>query len=681
MNDRDRKGEHSAGEAGGAGVPGIQIPSGQDLVRQKPGAAAFNTLFNLSLDMVCIADIARATFVLVNPSFSRELGYSEQELTGRPFLDFIHPEDVGPTLDALKEKLAKGETVLQFENRYICKDGSVRWLSWVSTPAPEEGLAYAIARDVTGQREDRERLRQSEEKFRTIFDSINECIFVHDARTGAVLDVNERVCETYGYTREEVLGLDVGRMSSGIAPYDADHAYARIRSALLGIPQHFEWHARRKDGGLFWVEVSLRAARMGDQDRVLVTARDISDRKQVQDEILREKAFTEALMNSVPGLLYMYDEQGRLVRWNRKHEELTGYTSEELSGMTLQDWYKDDPGEIAKIQAAVEKIAVDGYSEAEGNLRNKDGSKRLYYFTGVPLVLEGRNYFTGIGIDFTENKRMRELMVQTEKMLSVGGLAAGMAHEINNPLGGILQNVQVMKRRLTEDIEANALAAQESGCSFEAVRSFMEKREILASLDCIREAGCRAARIVGSMLEFARKNDARTTGADIAVLLDQAVELAGQDYDLRKKYDFRLIRIEREYDPGVPLVECAAGELEQVVLNLLRNAAQAASGWPGNEFRPVIRLKTALEDDMVRIEVIDNGPGMDEQTRKRVFEPFFTTKPVGVGTGLGLSVSYFIVTSNHQGIIEVESSPGKGSRFIVRLPLKQARACGECCPA
>jgi len=166
----------------------------------------------------------------------------------------------------------------------------------------------------------------------------------------------------------------------------------------------------------------------------------------------------------------------------------------------------------------------------------------------------------------------------------------------------------------------------------------------------------------------------------MAALLDRAVELAGQDYDLKKNYDFRQIKIEREYDPSLPQVECAANEIEQVILNLLRNAAQAAYGWHGNGLKPVIRLRTSLEGDMARIEVADNGPGMEEDVRKRVFEPFFTTKPVGVGTGLGLSVSYFIVTSNHRGLIEVESSPGKGACFTVRLPLRQA-ARGENGPA
>ena len=518
---------------------------------------------------------------------------------------------------------------------------------------------------------DAQLLRQNEDTFRTIFDSINECIFVHGVETGEILDVNRRACETYGYAREEMLRLSVGDLSSGLAPYDGSHAFILIRRALEGVPQRVEWQARKQDGGLFWVEVSIRLARIGGVDKVLVSARDISDRKMAQDAILREKAFNDALMDSIPGLIYLYDDQGRLVRWNKKHEELTGYTSEELAGMNLLDWYKDDPAEQEKIRKAVERIAVDGYSEAEGNLRNKDGSKRLYFFTGVPLSLEGRDYFTGIGIDITEHKRMRELMVQTEKMMSVGGLAAGMAHEINNPLSGILQNVQVVMRRLTEEAPTNVQAARESGCTLDAIRCYMEKREIPESMECIRDAGRRAARTVSSMLEFSRRSEGEFSFVEISGVLDCAVTLACQDYDLKKRYDFRQVRIVRDYDPGVPSVACRVTEIEQVVLNLLRNAAQAMFGWRRDGFEPMITLRTALERGMVRIEVADNGPGMTEDTRKRVFEPFFTTKMVGSGTGLGLSVSYFIIISNHGGSMEVESSPGQGARFILRLPLEQ----------
>jgi signal transduction histidine kinase len=170
------------------------------------------------------------------------------------------------------------------------------------------------------------------------------------------------------------------------------------------------------------------------------------------------------------------------------------------------------------------------------------------------------------------------------------------------------------------------------------------------------------------MLAYSRRGELTFSPTDIGALLDTSIRLATSDYDLKKEYDFKKIVIERDYDPALPEVLCDKTEIEQVIINLLRNAAQAMAGHPPPHH---ITLRTAVHAKRVRIEVIDNGPGMDERTRRRVFEPFFTTKDVGIGTGLGLSVSYFIVTEQHKGAMSVESSPGHGARFIIELPLER----------
>ncbi len=170
------------------------------------------------------------------------------------------------------------------------------------------------------------------------------------------------------------------------------------------------------------------------------------------------------------------------------------------------------------------------------------------------------------------------------------------------------------------------------------------------------------------MLLFSRKSESRMAPANLVELMETAVELAGKDYNLKKKYDFRNIRIIRNFDSNLPRIPCTETEIEQVLLNLLTNAAWAMANEKSND-PPRITLLIDVEKEMARIEVEDNGPGMDDETRKRIFEPFFTTKPVGEGTGLGLSVSYMIITNNHKGVMEVESEPGKGAKFIIRLPL------------
>jgi len=259
-------------------------------------------------------------------------------------------------------------------------------------------------------------------------------------------------------------------------------------------------------------------------------------------------------------------------------------------------------------------------------------------------------------------------------MLSVGGLAAGMAHEINNPLAGMMQTANVMANRLggEPDLPANIRAAEDAGTSMPAIIAFMESRGVLRMLETINDSGRRVADIVNNMLSFARKSDAQSSSQDLTELMDKTIELAATDYDLKKHYDFKQINIIKEYEEGIPAIPCEGAKIQQVLLNILRNGAQSMQDDTSTDKKPcfIIRIRHDKKDNMISIEVEDNGPGISPSIRKRIFEPFFTTKPAGVGTGLGLSVSYFIVTENHGGEMFVESEPGISTRFIVKLPAK-----------
>jgi len=272
--------------------------------------------------------------------------------------------------------------------------------------------------------------------------------------------------------------------------------------------------------------------------------------------------------------------------------------------------------------------------------------------------------------DVTEHVRLEEMMIQSEKMLSVGGLAAGMAHEINNPLAGMIQNASVVLNRLTQNFPANETAAEELGTNMDVIKSFMEKRNIIKMLELIKESGARASQIVQNMLSFARKSDSIFLKNNIDVLMDKTLDLAQNDYDLKKKYDFRQIEILREYQGNLPAIPCESSKLQQVFLNILKNGTEAMANNRQNHEVSRFIIRIFKDKDSIIIEIEDNGPGMDESVRKRIFEPFFTTKGVGEGTGLGLSVSYFIITENHHGTMEVESSPGRGTKFIIKLPIE-----------
>jgi PAS domain S-box-containing protein len=266
-------------------------------------------------------------------------------------------------------------------------------------------------------------------------------------------------------------------------------------------------------------------------------------------------------------------------------------------------------------------------------------------------------------------KKIQAQWVQTEKMASVGRLAAGIAHEINNPLSGILQSVQVVNRRLDPGEAFNLRIADRYGIVFDSMRKYLDDREIISMLNNIRVSAQRAAKIVSEMLEFSHTGRSCKEPTDLNGLLDKAIELVSKDYDLNTKYDFRKVKIIKEYDLLLPQVPCEPSQIQQVVLNLLTNAAHALNELAAPGFSPEIHIRTIQMDGVAVIEIGDNGPGISAESNKIVFEPFYTTKQVGEGTGLGLSVAYFIVVNNHDGSLEVDSPQAGGATFTIRLPL------------
>ncbi|NJB67245.1 PAS domain S-box-containing protein [Desulfobaculum xiamenense] len=511
-------------------------------------------------------------------------------------------------------------------------------------------------------------LRESEQSLLTIFNSVHDAIIIHTP-DGIVVDVNTRMLETFRLSREEALAASFTQdLSAPDAPVEtlAEH-WERV---LDGQDVMLEWTNRRpSDGSTFIGEIHLRPIRIEDRDLILASVRDVTDRKRAEEELRQTRGYLDNIVNSMPSLIVGVDTTGSVTHWNSHAERLTGVSKSEALGRPLAECWPAFAPFMTSVTGAM--LAREPVLEEKVQLPGFGGEDIHADVLIYPLIV---NDVMGAVIrvdDVSSRVRLEEMMIQTEKMMSVGGLAAGMAHEINNPLGAILQGVQNIQRRLSADLPANVAAAHECGCEIDAMRQFMEKRKILRFLDGIRESGERAARIVRNMLNFSRMSESRATGEDLGQLIDRTVELAENDYDLKKRYDFRDTLIVREYDPELPPVPCIASEIEQVLFNLIKNAAQAMSEIRGQrEDQPRITLRTMREHGMARIEVEDNGPGIEEKTRKRVFEPFFTTKTVGVGTGLGLSVSYFIITNNHGGRFDVTSEPGRGTTFIIWLPLE-----------
>jgi PAS domain S-box-containing protein len=380
-----------------------------------------------------------------------------------------------------------------------------------------------------------------------------------------------------------------------------------------------------------------------------------------------EHRFRMILEHSPVGIAVYEAGTGRCVAANRTMAALVGGPLEEVREQNFRDLASWRNSGLVGLAEGV--IASGKPSRKDLNMTTSFGKEAMIDCLMARFEADSVRYLLLIIADISERARMQEIMVQTEKMMSLGGLAAGMAHEINNPLSGILQAAQVLMKRLGDDMPANREAASTAGCSLETVWDFLTRRDVYQLLQSLRDSAARAAQTVSNMLEFSRKADGEKTPTDVNALLDKALDLSLNDYDLKKKYDFRKVLVERDYDPALPPVPCTANQVQQVLLNLVKNAAQAMKCCVEGAPPPKLILRTRLEKDHARIEVEDNGPGMPEEVRKRVFEPFFSTKPPGEGTGLGLSVSYYIVTSNHKGTFEVASRPGQGTTFIIRLPL------------
>lgn len=381
------------------------------------------------------------------------------------------------------------------------------------------------------------------------------------------------------------------------------------------------------------------------------------------------QALLRDVANALPAALIVLTRQLKMQYCNRAAGALAVIVPQDPKTQEVNSLFPPLAPHLAGIVAAAQDQQV---IELPRQVWPGDEGQRIVNIAAYPLSTAAAG---GIVIridDVTERTLLEEMMIRSEKLSSIGGLAAGIAHEINNPLGVMVQAVQNIERRISEQIEANRRAALELGTDIATVRAYLEKRSILVFLDDIKNDGARAAKIVRNLLDYSRKTEPVLESTDLANLIERAVELARKDYDLKKNYDFRRIDLKVDLAADLPLVPMIRSEVEQVILNLLKNSAQAMYEAPrhgdGHD-RPEITIRACTTTDFAELRVQDNGPGFSEEAKRRAFEPFFTTKAPGIGTGLGLWVSYMILTDKHRGQFLLESEPGQGATFIMRFPL------------
>jgi PAS domain S-box-containing protein len=391
----------------------------------------------------------------------------------------------------------------------------------------------------------------------------------------------------------------------------------------------------------------------------------------VEQELRFARDSVKSIINSMPSILIGVNDKAMITQWNIEAEKMTGIQTDHARGKSLATVFPRLAGIIPYISKAIENQQVQRQEKTPLVIHQK---KFITDITVYPILSDNLPGAVIRVDDISERIKIEEMMVQSEKMMvqsekmmSVGGLAAGMAHEINNPLAGILQNIQVIQNRLSKPQPANIKVAKKYGIDLSLLQGYMEERGIFHMMDQVDSVGKRAAKIVENMLSFSRKSDSKRSRHSLQDMVASTLNLMKNDYSLKNQYDLRSMEILQETENELPTVPCEKTKIQQVLFNILKNGTEAMSEAKVASPRFVIRY--FLEQNMAAVEIRDNGPGIPGKIQKRIFEPFFTTKEVGIGTGLGLSVSYFIIKENHNGILSVESSPGKGTAFIIKLPV------------
>ncbi|MBN1219608.1 MAG: response regulator [Anaerolineae bacterium] len=422
-------------------------------------------------------------------------------------------------------------------------------------------------------------------------------------------------------------------------------------------------------------------------DRCFDKLRLESEKAEAETERERLRHLLQNITGSMPSALIALDLVGRVLFWNPAAEALTGQVASQVYGKSL---WQTCP-ELSRYRDLFEQVLNQRQVAHRHREKWTTPSGTVYRDVDVfPLTV---NDLEGVVLrldDVTKRVRLEEMMLQSAKMASVGGLAAGVAHEINNPLGVMMQSAQMLQ--MIFDIERSrtrerlrAYDVNPAGLS-----RYLQERNISEYLEGIRTAGERAAKIVSDLLSFSRKSTSQPALYDLNVLVEQTLALAATDYDLKKKYDFRDIEISREFASDLPHVLCDGQQIQQVVLNLVRNAAHEMAKKKerlvhlpnAEEYQPRLMLRTSLvtkepghpeidpDEQVVRLEVEDNGPGVAAEIQPQLFEPFFTTNEEGEGIGLGLWLCWSIVVDRHQGRIWGEPRAEGGARFVVELPVK-----------
>ena len=497
-------------------------------------------------------------------------------------------------------------------------------------PAVERELREAEVRRERKRAE--EALQESEEKFRAIFNEARDGVVLIDFQTGRIRDCNPEFENQTGRKLEQLRKMKIWEMRPPEKIGAAKQKFSEVKRKGAGGSAGLEF--QKPDGQIVPIEFKSKVVTIRGRRYLQSIARDITERKQAEEALRESEEHYSALVGNLTDAVFQFKEGG--ITWcNDRVEEIYGYPKDELLGKSASFFYPSDisPSEFTRRVAAAIKErgffrSISKFQRTDGNLVDIE-----YSLSQIP----GKDPVEVIAVarDVTDRKRMEQQLQLAGRLAAVGELAAGVAHELNNPLAAVQAFAQFLADKDNLD---------------ETTKSDVET--------IYREAQ-RATRITANLLRFAHRHKPEIRLVSINETLEKSLQL----HAYRMKVNN--IEILVEPDPDLPMIMADFHQMQQVFVNIINNAEQAMTE---AHSKGKLRVETQRVGEMIRIAFTDDGPGISEDNLKRIFDPFFTTKDVGKGTGLGLSICYGIV-EEHGGHMYARSKPGKGATFVVELPI------------
>ncbi len=615
-------------------------------------AKKFRSVFENSMAGISITSID-GRIQDANQSMCEMLGYSREELLGLNVSQITHPDDAEESVKYIKLMLSGETQRCRFEKRYVTKSGGVinALLDSYCLRNEEGAPLYFITNiaDITYLKKTEEALRQSEKKFSKAFLTAPIGIAITRLSDGRLVQTNEEARKMFGYADEELLDADTFTLKAWNDLSDRDLVVKTL--AEKGFVSDLDVKFRRKDGSIIATRLSSSAITINGEPCAVTCFADITDRKKAEEALAESERMFRKVAENFPGVIARFDAQLRHVYVNDKILEFTGIPAEAFIGKTNEELGM--PEENVRLwNEKLKSVFNDRKTVAFEFVFGEGQSKKIFSTTQSPELDEEGNVVSALCVtmDITELKKAESFkseiemqMRQKQKLESIGTLAAGVAHEINNPVNVVMNYSQLLMDELDQESE-----------KFDWAKS-------------IYDESVRISKIVGNLLSFSRQDKQRHSPADMGEIIDNTLSLVTRAI-LKDQ-----IKIVVEIEKGLPKIKCRSQQIQQILMNLLANARYSLNAkYPGFDENKKIKIISSLvwiEDRRyVRTVVEDYGMGIPREIADRIFDPFFTTKPRDEGTGLGLSISHGIAV-DHRGSLRHESEEGKYARFYLDLPV------------